>query len=412
MGWVSGTTIGAYLESHYKDSSRIALLAENFRTCLVALESLQVAHGDLQHGNIMVSPSGAIKLIDYDGMYVPGMSRGGGHETGHINYQHPQRVDGTYFGPSMDRFSAMCIYTALLCIKVNPGLWEQFNNGDNILFQRADFLPPFETPLLTQLRQMNGVPQIPQLLHWLRSNLDDLPSYVDFISGKQFQASTVSPAPRITPKLRQYDLLNGMDSRLLLSREGDTVEVLAKVMDVYSGIDKRGNEYQFLNAGDHRAGCFTVVIWPGVLKTFKGYPAFEGKWIRVVGLLMKNAKRNSYQARPEIHLERFNDIKILDQAQAFELGASIMPSSELSRFFPKYGPNEKQFESRALSGVLLQSRRPNTGASLGPNSARVQQTLGAAMNQVDMRYSPTRPTQSSTPSGGGLLSSLWRIFFG
>ena len=38
-----------------------------------------MAHADLQHGNVILVPKGdqlALKLIDYDGMYVPALAGG------------------------------------------------------------------------------------------------------------------------------------------------------------------------------------------------------------------------------------------------------------------------------------------------------------------------------------------------
>jgi len=66
-----------------------------------------MAHGDIQNGNIMMSPSG-VKLIDYDGMFVPGMTPGNGSEVGHKHFQHPTRASGD-FGPKMDRFSFIAL---------------------------------------------------------------------------------------------------------------------------------------------------------------------------------------------------------------------------------------------------------------------------------------------------------------
>ena len=45
----------------------------------VVLRSADVGHGDLQHGNIMLVPvpeknAHALRLIDYDGMYVPSLA--------------------------------------------------------------------------------------------------------------------------------------------------------------------------------------------------------------------------------------------------------------------------------------------------------------------------------------------------
>ena len=72
-------------------------LATQFEGTVPELRKLQMAHGDLQHGNMVVTPARELKLIDYDGMYVLGMPVGRSHEKGHVNYQHPQR-DASHFG--------------------------------------------------------------------------------------------------------------------------------------------------------------------------------------------------------------------------------------------------------------------------------------------------------------------------
>ena len=45
--------------------------------------------------------SKAIKLIDYDGMFVPEIESLGASEIGHVNFQHPQR-DKKYFSTNLD----------------------------------------------------------------------------------------------------------------------------------------------------------------------------------------------------------------------------------------------------------------------------------------------------------------------
>ena len=57
----------------------------------------EVAHGDLQHGNVLLVPGAsanslAVKLIDYDGMCVPALAGSKSGEVGHPAYQHPQRL--------------------------------------------------------------------------------------------------------------------------------------------------------------------------------------------------------------------------------------------------------------------------------------------------------------------------------
>lgn len=39
------------------------------------LHEKSIAHGDLQHGNILVDSNGNIYLIDYDSMFVPSLEK-------------------------------------------------------------------------------------------------------------------------------------------------------------------------------------------------------------------------------------------------------------------------------------------------------------------------------------------------
>lgn len=90
MPWVNDPTLGAYLERYYKDPSRLKSLFTSFTAVVGELEALGMAHGDLQHGNILVGAEG-VRLIDYDGMFVPGMPLTSASEIGHVNYQSPHR---------------------------------------------------------------------------------------------------------------------------------------------------------------------------------------------------------------------------------------------------------------------------------------------------------------------------------
>jgi hypothetical protein len=99
-----------------------------------------IAHGDLQHGNILVTPSGELKLIDYDGMYVPGLDGLGASELGHPNYQSPLRTKDNW-GPDIDRFSSWVICTSLTALALDPPLWQALHvDGDEtLLFHKSDF---------------------------------------------------------------------------------------------------------------------------------------------------------------------------------------------------------------------------------------------------------------------------------
>lgn len=140
MEWIEGTGLLPYTEAHLTDSSAIADLAEKFGDLVRDLSRHGIAHGDLQHGNILVMPSGELKLIDYDGMFVPGLASLGASELGHANYQSPLRTSN-HWGPDLDRFSSWVIYASLSALAVDPLLWRVLHtDGDEtLLFHQSDF---------------------------------------------------------------------------------------------------------------------------------------------------------------------------------------------------------------------------------------------------------------------------------
>src|SRR5204863_3447178 len=98
------------------------------------LRKNNIAHGDLQHGNVLIA-RGDFKLIDYDGMFVPALAGRASHEVGHRNYQHPGRTESD-FGIQLDNFSGWMIYLTLVALSIEPGLWSRFGQGDeHILFK-------------------------------------------------------------------------------------------------------------------------------------------------------------------------------------------------------------------------------------------------------------------------------------
>jgi hypothetical protein len=157
MEWVDGTTLDRYISANLSDRGKLAKVAEGFLALLQNLAAKDVAHGDLQHGNILVSDrSGgpSIKVIDYDGMWVPALANARAHELGHPNYQHPNRNADT-FGPYLDAFSAWSILASLLGVLVDPRLWSSVRRGDEqLLFARTDYLEPWNSDALAALRDL------------------------------------------------------------------------------------------------------------------------------------------------------------------------------------------------------------------------------------------------------------------
>jgi serine/threonine protein kinase len=152
MDWVEGEPLQVYIERNLNDPARIKRLTSDWVTLIETLETLRIAHGDLQQDNLLVDPeTGALRLIDYDGMFVPLLAGRPSAELGHPAYQHPLR-DRSHFGPTLDRFSALVILSTLQILCEAPELWYRFHNGDNLLFRRNDFVAPEESNTFRTVR--------------------------------------------------------------------------------------------------------------------------------------------------------------------------------------------------------------------------------------------------------------------
>jgi hypothetical protein len=139
MEWIEGEQLNRYVARNLGAPRALLDLASRFASLVRDLEAANVAHGDLQHGNILVTSSGELKLVDYDGMYVPSLTGRTSHELGHRHYQHPKRTDRD-FGPHIDRFSAWLIYASLVALAIDPSLWDRLDAGEEfLLFKRSDF---------------------------------------------------------------------------------------------------------------------------------------------------------------------------------------------------------------------------------------------------------------------------------
>ena len=155
MEWVDGDTLNTWVDRHVQDAKALRRLDERWAELMDALEKAQIGHCDLQHGNVLVDGSGHLRLIDYDGMYVPPLRGRGSHEKGHPAYQHPQR-DGKDFDERLDRFPALVVHTSLLALVEDPGLWKRHYDEDNLLFKRADFLDPDNSAVFRELTKLGG----------------------------------------------------------------------------------------------------------------------------------------------------------------------------------------------------------------------------------------------------------------
>ena len=99
---------------------------------VLGLVQRRIGHGDLQHGNILVTSGGGLKLVDYDGMFVPAIRQAGltASEIGMAAYQHPKRYRG-YFDERLDSFAALVILLSLACLDAKR--WQRYHTDDDSL---------------------------------------------------------------------------------------------------------------------------------------------------------------------------------------------------------------------------------------------------------------------------------------
>ena len=149
MKWIEGPTLDLYIEEMMGRPEVMLHLAEEWLKLVRGLHEAGIAHGDLQHGNIIVE-GGRLRLVDHDGMFVPEMKGWPSSELGHQHYQHPRR-DERFFDSSLDNFSALAIYLSLIALSEEPGLWAE-HHDENLLFTKQDFLEPQTSRLFEKIK--------------------------------------------------------------------------------------------------------------------------------------------------------------------------------------------------------------------------------------------------------------------
>lgn len=141
MRWVEGLTIKDYICKHKNSKTTLLNLADKFLSLAKDMHRNKFAHGDLQHGNIIVSDDGDLFLVDYDSFYCPALAGKEDIITGLKDYQHPARKYNKIISEKVDYFSELIIYLSILAIAHNPSLVDKYQvkDAEHMLFTSDDF---------------------------------------------------------------------------------------------------------------------------------------------------------------------------------------------------------------------------------------------------------------------------------
>ncbi len=153
MEWVDGAVLDTYVSAllYDRDVNGLNTLAEAWLEMVHTLQGRGFAHGDLQHGNVLVNPDGAIRLVDLDEAWTPDTH----HDpppalAAHPNYQLP----GARWGRWMDTFPGLTVYVGLRALAAEPGLWTDDDTTDRVVLDATDIAAPGDTSTWELLDQI------------------------------------------------------------------------------------------------------------------------------------------------------------------------------------------------------------------------------------------------------------------
>ena len=237
MQWVEGFTLNEFVRQYLDKPAMFGALLQIWGRMATRLREAGVAHADLQHGNVLMVPgssaaSVAVKLIDYDGMFVPALANKKSGEVGHPSYQHPQRLrEGTY-SLEVDRFPLLLIATSMRCLQMGGrALWERYDNGDNLLFREADLRTPGESALFRELEGLAD-PGAAALVGRLRLALDRGLDAAPLLDEVLPELPAKVPAPGTRPS--QQSLTTAPTPKAALTRpsRSSSIQVIADAQPV------------------------------------------------------------------------------------------------------------------------------------------------------------------------------------
>ena len=158
MRWIDGTTIKDYICQNRNSKDLLIALADNFLKMAQALHSLSLAHGDLQHGNILVDKNHQLYLVDYDSFYCPQLKGEADIVTGLADYQHPARISNKSVSEKLDYFSELIIYLSILAIAEDPSLVDKYKvaDADRLLFSKEDFVDIKNAPIYKDIYSLGN----------------------------------------------------------------------------------------------------------------------------------------------------------------------------------------------------------------------------------------------------------------
>jgi serine/threonine protein kinase len=253
MRWIEGQTIKDFICTHKNDHEKLELLGKNFQALAKDMHSHHIAHGDLQHGNILVNDKLELFLIDYDSVYLQALGDQNDFINGLPEYQHPSRNKNKKATEKLDYFSELVIYISILAIAENPNLVDEYQveGSERLLFSKEDFQDLEHSKIYQDLSKLNN--DISVLLQILKQYLSK--NDINDLQPLEVMLSLYSKEPEI----KCFECQEGN-----IVYEGDEMHISWDVANV-SLIMLNGKKYDGVNSIQERAqwntsGQFTLHV--------------------------------------------------------------------------------------------------------------------------------------------------------
>ena len=394
MAWATGTTLGEFLETNHQNKVSINQLQTSLLNISGFLEKQNIAHGDIQPGNVMVANNGqAIQLIDYDGIFVDDLKSLGSAELGHRNFQHPSRNTNSWDN-KLDRFSFISIGLSLKALKAYPELWGKTqSDGDSFLFKANDFAEPSQSTIFSLLYSKSDLADDAKNLAAIcKAPFDKIPSLEDYFAKRNIPqiSISISTAASVTPSkyISAFAVLDATDYKNCLKYVGDKVELIGRIIEVVKAKTRYGKPYIFVKFGEGSDSITKLNIWSESLAKIQAVPDtnWVGKWISVTGLLDPpyHNKRNKY-SNVSITVNQSNQIHLITEKEA--------------KYRLSTGNNVSKSNNSAIIDNIRGNKPAQTASSISskpvsPNQAILQGMKGTQPSQ----NAPTSRTKSRSPS--------------
>ncbi|MBK6348818.1 MAG: hypothetical protein V9E93_19100 [Steroidobacteraceae bacterium] len=294
MDWAYGQTLAAFVAAHRADADALQQLRMTLRGISRELLRHGIAHGDIQPTNVIVQSPTEVRLIDYDGMFVPRLAGLQSTELGQRNFQHSGRR-GRHFDASLDAFAFSLLDLTLHALCRRPELWEQSDSdADAFILRATDIADPGSSPPFSLLASMPEIEQ--RVRHFAAicaAPFAQVPTFEDFLEGRNIPTRPVAfTGSAALPLHREYvpacDVVDATNFAQCCGHVGDRVEMIGKVvrvaLDSSPHTDTPCLRVEFANQS-HDMAC--LKIWPEALDNGRNVPdaTWAGQWVRAIGLV-------------------------------------------------------------------------------------------------------------------------------